>query len=319
MAQHKVARGAFVWMLIAAGALLSGCSSGAPSGHAGPISASAQVRATAAPAGARPTAEQVTSVPAPDQPSPAPSAVVEQPTAIPTSEGLVGAAVGADAQPLAGPTAAVLQQEAQSLNTNLQQTPVVQTEMQDCQGVLDNYPICQVLQHIQPIVRPEWQAVFPKTMFFAVDSVPIVNAGGSAASLAPAAGESLILARQDGKIYTFKDFQELLRINNIVVTDQNQQPVMKAYILMTLGKRSADEVQFTGFEKADVPLVGSIKYTVRAFVWTKIQGLRLSYLFAFNRGNLVAARGSLHESKQGDYVDIPEELLRLPAAGDMNM
>ncbi len=58
------------------------------------------------------------------------------------------------------------------------------------------------------------------------------------------------------------------------------------------------------------------QYNYAITVWTKIQGLRIEYLFVFDDG-LFGALGVVREYHTGEYIDVPFENLPLPSAGDL--
>lgn len=307
MNKGKVTRALLVWTAVGAGALLYGC---------GSSTSVSQIATPAATAGVARLADgRVSSAPAPSGPSPI--ATVAQPSPSATPDRLIDTPTGPDAQPLTGPTATQLRREAQQLSLDLQQTPITRVDPQGCHDVVNTYPFCRVLTGIKPIVRPEWQALFPQATFFAVQSVPIVKAGGAPDALSPGTGQSMIVARQDGVIYSHKEFEALLNNSNIAITHQNRQNVIKAYILMTIGRRATDEVRFT-LKGVNIPLVGDIHYSEGVDVWTKIQGLQLSYLCAFDKTGLAQIEGAFVKYNVVQHIDAPLDDLPLPTSSDLS-
>lgn len=245
-----------------------------------------------------------------------PGAATAVPASAEATPDLIAEPVGGAGTAVAKPAAAQLRQEAEQLSQQLQATPRVITDKQDCAAAARVAGICEVLNRITPVTRPEWQALLPQTSFFVVNLLSMQpGPGGSTQIGSP---YSAVFARKDAAIYTQDQFRELLKANNVGITAQNQQDVMKAFVLMTLGERVTNQVTFS-FGASDKTLLDGTTYSAKVDVWTKIQGLQYEYHFAIEQGVIIDAFGAMTKRGVGDYIDVPFDTLPLPTTSQLNI
>ncbi|MCP4544265.1 MAG: hypothetical protein GY832_44700 [Chloroflexi bacterium] len=175
----------------------------------------------------------------------------------------------------------------------------------ECSRILETESSCSVIKSAAPIIRPEWEELFPQTNFFLVKT--------NLHSYDEFAGQpKWLIVEYDGQHYTSETFDRLLKANGVTITDENRELVAKAFALMTIPDYLEEEVIFTEWEVGEWDS-GLFMYTNYLKAWTKIQGLEILWWFAFNDNRLKAAtRFRVVESHIGDYIDVSPFDLPLP-------
>ncbi|MCP4539111.1 MAG: hypothetical protein GY832_18400 [Chloroflexi bacterium] len=170
---------------------------------------------------------------------------------------------------------------------------------------------------IQLIVRPEWKQLFLDTSFYVIGLT-----GRYQEPEHDYYRRTRLVAWQDDQCYTADTFNELLKVNDVVITAENRELVAKALVLMTLPNHIEDDVAFYDWRREDGPWAaakGSSDYwyyNYRITVWTKIQGLESTWWFLFLEEDqeirLRNATAGLLEYGVGDYTDISYEIVPFP-------
>jgi hypothetical protein len=303
-----VGLGSYGWRTLAPAGTPTGApvaAGGTPTATLRPAAtAPATVAATAA-AAATPEASPTTLVPAqtatlaPTGSSAAPSRPVPKATFTPPTP-------VADAR---------LQQAAEQLGQQLKQERGMVSSAQDCDQVWQTKENCLVYLATTPLLRPEWQQLFPKADFFLTKNATLID---NPDQWAPLAG-SQVIAVQEGQRYTAASFPQLLEANGITITEQNRESIAKAFALMTLAYYLDGDVVFS--EAGEVALQGAFsfeRFNYRIVAWTKLQGLQLEYLFIFEKGHLLQVAGGVIEPYTGDYTDVPPDLFSYPVPLPLN-
>ncbi|MEE8390640.1 MAG: hypothetical protein V3S14_07590 [Anaerolineae bacterium] len=170
---------------------------------------------------------------------------------------------------------------------------------------------------IQLVTRLEWEQLFPNTDFYVIEWT-----GRYQAREYDYYSRRRLAAWQDGQHYTADTFDELLKVNDVVITAENRELVAKALVLMTLHDYIEEDVVFYDWRREDGPWaapLGSsdyLYYNYRITAWTKIQGLEFTWWFLFLEEDQVIrlrqARPRLLGRGVGDYIDVSYEVLPPP-------
>jgi hypothetical protein len=172
-----------------------------------------------------------------------------------------------------------------------------------CNEIFETASGCHVIKSAAPITRPEWEKLFPKTDFYLVKYDEYLN------TYPPRSSEyrRYLIIEQDNQRYSPDSFDCLLKVNDIItITDENHEPVAKAFALMTIPDYIGEEVVFTEWRELEES--GYLFHYLEA--WTELQGLELRWWFRFENRHLKVAVGpeTLEESV-GDYIYVnPDEL-----------
>jgi hypothetical protein len=186
---------------------------------------------------------------------------------------------------------------------------------QDCDQVWQQQQNCLVYLATTPLLRPEWQQLFPKADFFLTKNATLID---NPDQWAPLKG-SQVIALQEGQHYSATSFPQLLEANGITITEQNRETVAKAFVLMALAYYLDGDVVFSDAGEIDVQGgLPSERYNFGITAWTKLQGLKITYGFLFEKGRLLQVAGSVIEPYTGDYIDVPPELFPYPVPLPLN-
>ena len=176
----------------------------------------------------------------------------------------------------------------------------------ECDKILQSGSSCSVIKSATRITRPEWKELFPRTNFFLVKTT-LYGSESSRQS-------NWLIVEQDGQRYTAKTFDRLLETKGIIsITDENREPVARAFALMTIPDYLEEEVIFTKWEEGSWPSSIRLNYNYALTAWTKIQGLEIQWRFLFYEGLLIGANGHVPGHSIGDYIDVPFERLPVPS------
>ena len=208
-----------------------------------------------------------------------------------------------------GPTPTMTERE-QALMTERQHAHAQSAASPDeCGKILETQPWCNVTRYARRITRPEWEALFPYTEFYLVK----YDRYGSEF----VETRNVLIVEQDGRRFSLKEFHTLLGWNHIKITDENREPVAKAFVLMSLEDYLDEEIVFSDWEEGSWPSAIRMPYNYTITAWTKIQGLKFEWLFLFDEEGLFGAEGLAIERNIGDYIDVPFENLPTPSRIDL--
>ena len=187
----------------------------------------------------------------------------------------------------------------------LQSNGQIASDGRNCSKILETEPWCSVVLTVTNVTRPEWTSLFPATKFFLVER----NVLGQEAGFQ----SNWLIAKQNQQQFTVETFDQLLTTNGITITDTNREQVAKAVVLMSLPDYVEQDIVFSEWSKGDWPAGFGDRFSHSIRVWTRIQGLKMTYFFAFENGNLWEVdRGINIEPHVGNYANVPFERLRIP-------
>ncbi|CAG0937731.1 hypothetical protein TFLX_06681 [Thermoflexales bacterium] len=177
------------------------------------------------------------------------------------------------------------------------------TSPDQCSAILQTQPWCSITDSAKRITRPEWEKLFPRTQFFLVSYTLI----GRETRLA----RHVLVIEQNGQRYKAETFDQLLAVNQLVITEQNRELVAKAFALMTLADYLEQEIDFTDWQAGKWQ--GHYTYDHYLKAWTKIQGIEFWWWFKFENEQLrVVTRDGVSDYHLGNYSDVPLQTLPLP-------
>jgi hypothetical protein len=176
--------------------------------------------------------------------------------------------------------------------------------VEECREIFEIEPWCQVYWHARHITRPEWEELFPDTVFYLVKYDLY---GGEFAE-----HHNWLAIKRMGDYLIRDDFQLLLGGNHVFVTDENRETIARAFVLMSLPDYLDEEIVFSDWEEGSWPAGFGMHYNYRIKSWTKIQGLKFQWYFLFDEEGLLGVDGGAPERNVGDYIDVPFEELPVP-------
>ncbi|MBP7686568.1 MAG: hypothetical protein KA765_01610 [Thermoflexales bacterium] len=198
-------------------------------------------------------------------------------------------------------------EEQQAVEEVKRNNPQSASSPDQCPTILQTQPWCSLIGSAKRITRPEWEELFPQTQFFLVPYTLIAQESRQL--------RHVLVIEQDGQRFSAESFDQLLNTNNITITDSNRELVIKAFVLTTLADYLEQDVTFSNWTQGDWPGSLGRRFTYSLTVWTKIQGLRMKWFFAFENNRLWLARRLLEiDYHIGDYIDVPFEVLPLPGS-----
>jgi hypothetical protein len=181
------------------------------------------------------------------------------------------------------------------------------SSVDECAEILKAEDGCNVMESVERITRPEWEELFPQTEFFLVK---YDRYGGEFGQQQ----RGILIIEQDGQRYTAETFDRLLTANDITITDENRELVVRAFTLITIPYYLEEEIVFTEWAKSNRSARFGERYNYSIMVWTKIQGLRTQWFFRFENGYLRDILRMQSEYHIGDYIDVPFEILPPPGS-----
>src|SRR5262249_37327338 len=93
--------------------------------------------------------------------------------------------------------------------------------------------------------------------------------------------------------------------------DANRELVAKAFVLMTLAYYLEGDVAFSDAGEIDVQgAFDRFNYGITA--WTKLQGLKIRFMFILDAGRLTRVSGNPFEVYVGDFTNVPPDLFPYP-------
>ena len=152
------------------------------------------------------------------------------------------------------------------------------------------------------VPQEEWQELFPDANFFLVAIERIVN------GMTVRTGyqrDYFIVAVQNGKQYRIDNFDGLLAVSGVPIVEENFERIAKAFALMALADYIEEEILFLSWEEGSWPAHSRLNYNYSLTAWTRIQGLKVGFLFSFHENRLMMAACYTSEYNTGDYVTEP--------------
>lgn len=161
---------------------------------------------------------------------------------------------------------------------------------------------CLILKGITRLEKEQWSRLFPNTFFYQIRFHQRTQD-----EFTDQVNSRLFIAWQDGRRYGPGNYDELLALNEIDITDDNRELVAQAFALMTLPDYLTNEIIFNKWESGEWD--GRHRYTHRLVGWTRLEGLNVNWWFQFNDGNLrLATRAAVANAHTGDYTAAPFEI-----------
>jgi hypothetical protein len=208
--------------------------------------------------------------------------------------------------PTADPETTRLLEAAKELARSLIAEQDMVTTGEACDALLATRPGCVILHSVAPIARPEWRRLFPEAQFFLIKTTSVqkgyeemLHGGGFRTN-------DWIVAIQKGQRYEVGSFPRLLDANSIVIGDENREQVAQAFVLMTLPYYIEHEIRFSEAKEVDVRGAFSFeRFNYGITAWTKLQGLKVGYLFNFENGRVLQVGGSVVQQGVGEHIPVP--------------
>ena len=199
-------------------------------------------------------------------------------------------------------------QEQEVVVETQRRAPVGASSPEECEEIFETAGKCDVILTAERITRPEWDELFPRVKFYLVKYDVYENTYPRN----PPFRRSALIIKEWGDYLSREDFNLMLDWDQITVTDENRELVARTFVLMSLPDYLDEEIVFSGWEEGSWPSDINKPYNYAITSWTKIQGLKIQWLFIFHEGNLLTAWGEVIEHNVGDYIDVPFEELPPP-------
>jgi hypothetical protein len=254
------------------------------------------------PATASPAAPQTaTQTPVPSHtptsshtPTPATPSATPTPTTTPTP----------GPSPTPSPTPTMAPWEVEVLE-RMQRLPYGAASDRECREVFETYNSCYVYRYARHITRLEWETVFPRSTFYLVK---YDQYGGEFVE-----HHNWLAIKKASSYLSRDDFQLMLELEQVVITDENRETVARAFVLMSLPDYLDEEIVFSDWEEGSWPAGFGLYYNYAITAWTKIQGLKFQWYFLFDEEGLLSVDGFAPERNVGEYIDVPFEELPVPS------
>lgn len=108
----------------------------------------------------------------------------------------------------------------------------------------------------------QWIELFPQTHFYLIKFDLATNCS---TSITCGIDDYQLIAQQDNNRFRVKEFNQLLKANGILISDENRQLVAESAILMWLAEFVQEEISFAGWQAEDSQNALSLPdYNVRA-------------------------------------------------------
>jgi len=138
----------------------------------------------------------------------------------------------------------------------------------------------------KPITKTEWGDLFPNAHFYLIEFRHIVNGKTNANGYED---DYDIIVQQDSQRYKLDTFDQLLKTNNLVVTDENRETIARSFTLIALANYLEGGIVFNNLEEGDWPAPLDFRYNYRLTGQTKIEGIGFQWFFWFGEGRLLSA------------------------------
>jgi len=178
-------------------------------------------------------------------------------------------------------------------------TEINTASVQDCDRIFETSPWCGVVSSAWQVTRQEWVDLFPQAEFFVVKRMLFGDQFPKQ--------RSILVVKQDGRTLSLnagKAFEQLMEINNVVISEENQEAIGHALVLMYLPDYLENEIVFEGWQEGNWPAPLGLNYNYTVNVQTDIKEWGFEWLFWFHEGQLMAAQG---RTVLNGEVDIQED------------
>ena len=169
---------------------------------------------------------------------------------------------------------------------------------EECIEILETQPWCTITKSAKRIEYPEWTELLPFTEFYLV-AYDLIGGEGKQS-------RNVLVIEQNGQSYRAETFDDLLDVNQIVVTDQNRELIAKAFALMTLADYLGGTVDFTQWENVSLSRPARHAYNYHLMALTEIGPIEVDWWFVFSEDHLEIASGpewrSLVSDSQGQSL-----------------
>jgi hypothetical protein len=205
------------------------------------------------------------------------------------------------------PTPTMTQWEQAVVEQVRRSRPLGASSLEECEKLFETTTGCDLILTARHITRPEWDELFPWTVFYLVRYDEHVNTYPRH----PPSRHNTLVIHDWGDYLSREDFHRLLGGHQVMVTDENRELVARAFVLVSMPDYLEGEIVFSDWEEGSWPSDWAGPYSHRVTVWTKIQGVRMQWYFLFDDKGLLSAKGGIVEYNVGDYIDVPFERLPL--------
>lgn len=159
---------------------------------------------------------------------------------------------------------------------------------------------------IEILTKPEWEQLFPDAIFYLVDIGSWRSTEGLLAHETQDGGvDRHLVAWHNGQAYQIENFDRLLEVNTVTITDTNRELVARSFALMSIPNYLGGDVRFLEWKPVG-PGVYRHNYSHSLKAWTEIWGCEVFWWFAFKNEQISIVSlggGSCHMSEYGDYIE----------------
>ena len=158
---------------------------------------------------------------------------------------------------------------------------------------------------VEIVQKMELENIFPGTAFYLIDIGSWRTDKGLAANQTQGGNSSrAIIGWMNEKVYFLKDFNNLLKANEITIDETNYENIAQALALMSIPNYLGGEVRFIEWLPVE-PGEYRRNYTHSLRAWTQIWGCEINWWYVFRDAKIsvVTIRGDKCRSSQyGEYI-----------------
>lgn len=205
---------------------------------------------------------------------------------------------------LAGQADSMSEKEVDVLNA-VAQTKINTTSVEDCSRIFDGYPWCGVVSSALQITQPEWEALFPQAQFFVVKRTLYSEDFPEQRNLLAITQDDQALTLDPGRA-----FEQLMNMNEVVITEENRETIGRALVLMYLPDYVESTIEFSDWRNGNWPAPLGLQYNYAIDVQPSIKNWQFSWVFWFDNGELRGAQGRVILEEE---IDLQEDGLYPPS------
>jgi hypothetical protein len=203
-----------------------------------------------------------------------------------------------------GSTSTPTDSETAQLTARLQRERGFVSDSNACAAIWQRDAACSILASVKPITRPQWQKLFPHAKFYILGINTLAKDYQQGTDFYGITDRRSIIAEQDGQLYNDATFDQLLKANQVNISDDTREIVAHAFALLTLGYYIESEIVLsdgvarvvdTGFHRSN--------YEITA--WTRLRGRQVFYAFLFEAGQIRGVQINEGYGDRRDFTPVP--------------
>jgi hypothetical protein len=201
-------------------------------------------------------------------------------------------------------TSAPADSETAQLTARLQRERGYVSNSDACAAVWQRDAACSILASLKPITRPEWQELFPHAKFYILGINTLAKNYQQGTDFYGITDRRSIIAEQDGQLYNDATFDQLLKANQVDISDDRREIVAHAFALLTLGYYIESEIVLSD-GVARIVDTGFHHSNYQITTWTRLRGRQVFYAFLFEAGQIRSVQINEGYGDRRDFTPVP--------------